>query len=74
MQSFIDHVDPTLTESVLPDLGSRLSLSQGWRFKATTPDRNLTITTNELADIVPDNRSDMYQGCIDGMNHFDPWG
>jgi hypothetical protein len=73
MQSFTDHVDHTLTESALPDLGSRLSLAQGWRFKATTLDRNLTITTNGLANIVPDNLSNMYQGCIGGVNNFDPW-
>ena len=73
MQSFTDHVDHTLTESALPDLGSRLSLAQGWRFNATTLDRNLTITTNGLANIVPDNLSNMYQGCIGGVNNFDPW-
>jgi hypothetical protein len=73
MQSFTDHVDHTLTESALPDLGSHLSLAQGWQFTATTLDRDLTITTNGLANIVPDNLSNMYQGCIDGVNNFDPW-
>ncbi len=73
MQSFTDHVDHTLTESALPDLGSRLSLAVGWQFKAKTLDRDLTITTNGLANIVPDNLSNMYQGCIDGVNNFDPW-
>jgi hypothetical protein len=73
MQSFTDHIDNTLTESALPDLGSRLSLAEGWQFKATTLDRDLTITTNGLANIVPDNLSNMYQGCIDGVNNFDPW-
>ena len=33
----------------------------------------MTITTNGLANIVPDNLSNMYQGCIDGVNNFDPW-
>jgi hypothetical protein len=73
MQSFTNHIDQTLTESALPDLGSRLSLAAGWQFKATTLDRDLTITTNGLANIVPDNLSNMYQGCIDGVNNFDPW-
>ena len=45
----------TLAESALPDLGSRLSLAEGWRFKTTTLDRDLTIITNGLANIVPDN-------------------
>ncbi len=26
-----------------------------------------------LANIVPDNLSNMYQGCLDGVNNFDPW-
>lgn len=73
MQSFTDHIDHTLTESALPDLGSRLSLAEGWRFKTTTLDRDLTIITNGLANIVPDNLSSMYQGCLDGVNNFDPW-
>ena len=73
MQSFTDHADHTLTESALPDLGSRLSLDEGWQFKATTLVRDLTITTNGLANIVPDNLSNMYQGCVDGVNNFDPW-
>lgn len=73
MQSFTDHIDQTLTETALPDLGSRLRLAEGWQFKATTLDRDLTITTNGLANIVPDNLSNMYQGCIDGVNNFDPW-
>lgn len=73
MQTFTDHVDHTLTESALPDLGSRLTLAEGWRFTARTLDRDLTIVTNGLANIVPDNLSNMYQGCLDGVNNFDPW-
>jgi hypothetical protein len=73
MQTFTDHIDHTLTESALPDLGSRLGLADGWQFKATTLDRDLTIITNGLANIVPDNLSNMYQGCIDRVNNFDPW-
>lgn len=73
MQTFTDHVDHTLTESGLPDLGSHLSLAEGWQFKVVTLDQNLRITTNGLANIVPDSLSNMYQGCIDGVNNFDPW-
>lgn len=73
MQSFTDHIDHTLTESALADLGSRLSFTEGWRFKTTTLHRDLTIVTNGLANIVPDNLSNMYQGCLDGVNDFDPW-
>lgn len=72
MQSFTDHHDHTLTESALPELGSRLSLADGWRFQTTLLNRDLTITTNGLANIVPDNLANMYQGCLDGVNNFDP--
>jgi hypothetical protein len=73
MQTFTNHVDTTLTEADLPGLGSRLALADGWRFTSVTLDRDLAITTNGLANIVPDNLSNMYQGCIDGVNNFDPW-
>jgi hypothetical protein len=74
LQTFTDHVDPTLTELTLPGLGSRLSLPPGWQFKAATLDRGLSVATNGLANIVSDNLSNMYQGCLDGVNNFDPWG
>lgn len=54
MQTFTDHVDHQLTESELPSLATRLTLPEGWDFKATTLDRDLTITTDGLAYVVPD--------------------
>jgi hypothetical protein len=73
MQTFTNHIDATLTAADLPDLGSRLALADGWQFNAVTLDRDLTINTTGLANIVPDNLSNMYQGCIGGVNNFDPW-
>lgn len=73
MQTFTDHVDRSLTEANLPSLGSRLNVADGWRFQAATLDQGLTITTDGVANIVPDNLSNMYQGCLDGVNNFDPW-
>lgn len=73
MQTFTDHVNPTLTEDNLSGLGARLALPEGWEFKAPTLTRDLSITTDGLANIVPDDLSNMYQGCIDGVNDFDPW-
>ena len=73
MQTFTDHIDHSLTESELPSLGSRLTLADGWQFKSVILDQELTITTNGLAHIVPDNLSNMYQGCVDGVNNYDPW-
>lgn len=73
MQTFTDHIDPDLTEATLADLGARLTLAEGWEFKSTTLDRDLVIDTKGLANIASDDLANMYQGCIDGVNNFDPW-
>jgi hypothetical protein len=73
MQTYTTHTDASLTEAVLPNLAQRLNLPKGWQFKAKTLDRDLAMTTNGLAHIVPDNLENMYQGCIDGVCSFDPW-
>ena len=41
MQTFTDHVDATLTEADLPDLGARLALPEGWQFKAVDVSRRI---------------------------------
>jgi hypothetical protein len=46
---------------------------EGWQYKAARLKQDLTITTDGVANIVPDNLANMYQGCIDGVNNFDPW-
>jgi hypothetical protein len=73
MQTFTDHVDPTLTEADLLNLGERLTLPEGWAFKPVTLAQDFSITTGGVANIVPDNLSNMYQGCVGGVNNFDPW-
>src|SRR5215469_123143 len=73
MQTFTDHIDHDLRESDLPGLAARLALPDGWQYKAATLSQDLTITTDGVANIVPDNLANMYQGCIDGVNNFDPW-
>ena len=73
MQTYTNHVDRSLTEADLPNLGQRLKLADGWQFKAKILDRNLIINTTGLANIVPDDLANMYQGCIDGVHNFDPW-
>ncbi|MGB9175615.1 MAG: hypothetical protein WCB46_02620 [Methanoregula sp.] len=73
MQTYTNHVDRSLEEANLPTLAQRLKLPEGWQFKAKVLDRNLTITTNGLANIVPDDLANMYQGCIDNVHNFDPW-
>jgi hypothetical protein len=73
MQTFTNHVDHDLREEDLPRLGERLTLPEGWDFKPVTISQNLIIDTTGLAHIVPDNLANMYQGCVDGVNNFDPW-
>ena len=73
MQTFTDHVAHDLTESGLADLGSRLALPEGWQFRTVTLARDLAITTTGVANILPDDLANMYQGLIDGVGSFDPW-
>ena len=73
MQTYTDHIATDLTEHGLADLGDRLELPEGWRFASVVIDRDLVIDTTGVADIVPDELANMYQGCIGGVNNFDPW-
>lgn len=73
MQTFTDHLDHDLTEAALPSLGERLALPVGWRFRAVTIPQDLVITTTGVANIVPDDLANMYQGLIDGVANVDPW-
>ena len=73
MQTYTNHRDTGLTAADLPRLGDRLTLPDGWEFKAKTLNQDLIIDTHGLANIVPDDLANMYQGCIDGVNNFDPW-
>lgn len=73
MQTFTNFIDPALSEDALPELADRLSLPDGWQFRAVTLDQDLVITTTGLAHIVPDDLANMYQGLIDGVGNFDPW-
>ena len=73
MQTYTNHTATDLTESDLPRLGDRLSLGEGWEFKAKTLDRDLVLDTNGLAHIVADDLENMYQGCTEDVANFDPW-
>jgi hypothetical protein len=43
VRSWSDHVDKTMTEAKLPELGTILSLPKGWTFSVKTLDQDLTI-------------------------------
>jgi hypothetical protein len=74
MQTFTDHVAHDLTEAGLADLGDRLALPEGWQFRTETLSQDLTIRTTGVANIVPDDLANMYQGLVGGVGNFDPWG
>ena len=74
MQTFTNHVAHDLTEDGLGDLGGRLELPAGWQFRTVTLSQDLAITTTGVANILPDDLANMYQGLIDGVGNVDPWG
>lgn len=55
-------------------LGDRLALPEGWQFRTVTLSRDLTISTTGVANIVPDDLANLYQGLVGGVGNFDPWG
>jgi hypothetical protein len=73
MQAFTDHIDHDLCEPDLPDLAARLALPEGWRYRAVTLGKDLTVATRGLTSIVQDDLANLYQGCVDGVSSFDPW-
>jgi hypothetical protein len=73
MQTYTDHIATDLTQANLPELAERLTLPEGWQYQATILNRDLVIDTDGVANIVPDDLANMYQGCIAGVNNFDPW-
>lgn len=73
MQTFTDRVDQDPTEAALPRPAGPRGLPGGWAYQVRKLDRDLTITTDGLAHILPDDQANMYQGCVDGAANFDPW-
>jgi hypothetical protein len=73
MQTYTNAKAHDLTEEGLATLGDRLALPDGWAYRTVTLDRDFAITTGGVANIVPDDLANMYQGLIDGVGSFDPW-
>ena len=73
MQTYTNHKASDLTEAALPRLGERLTLADGWDFKAKTLERDLVLDTKGLAHIVADDLENMYQGCTEDVTNLDPW-
>ncbi len=52
MQAYCLGVDPTLTEAVLPQLGERLALPDGWGFRTRVLDEELVVDTSTTMAVV----------------------
>lgn len=61
MQSYAQIVDPALTLDALPSLGRRLDLPDGWRYRARTLKRPLTLAARGSATILQDELRNTYQ-------------
>jgi hypothetical protein len=76
MQSWTDHVDKTLTEDKLPELGAILDLPKGWTFSVKTLDQDLAIAPpapDYTAHSLVDNLKNVYAGCgFDSACSFTP--
>jgi hypothetical protein len=73
MQAFAQTVDPSLTYDSLKDLGNKLKLPVGWKYRVVKLDKDLTITTQGgFAWIIQDELQNTYDACKDGACNFKP--
>jgi len=73
MQAFSKIKDPSLTYDGLKDLGSKLKLAPGWKFRVVTLDRELVISTPQGYNwIAFDDLGNCYDGCKEGASNFVP--
>jgi hypothetical protein len=61
MQSYSLIVDKTLKESDLSNLGSKLSLPDGWKFTSRVLDAELLAPANGMAIVIKDDLGNSYQ-------------
>jgi hypothetical protein len=61
MQSYAQIVDPALTEADLATLAGRLSLPEGWSYRARRLDADLVVRSGGAAHVITDDLSNTYQ-------------
>ncbi len=69
MQSFTNFVQKDVTIDNIRDLGSKLHMPPGWKFRSVVLDRDLVVNqerTNHLAHVFQDDLKDAYQGSDGG--------
>jgi hypothetical protein len=73
MQAYSLIVDPNETYDSLKDLGSKLKLPAGWKFRVKILDEDLTIrAVNGVAHIVQDDLENTYDLCGGGSSNYKP--
>jgi hypothetical protein len=61
MQALCVGVDPTMAEAVLPDLGCRLAMPEGWSYRTRVLDEELVVdTTATVATVLQDEFENSY--------------
>ena len=69
MQSFTNYVQKEVTINNIKDLGPKLTLPPGWKFRSVVLDRELLVNqkrTNNLAHVFQDDLKNAYQGSDGG--------
>ena len=69
MQSFTDAVQKEVDINHIKDLGNKLHLPQGWKFRSVVLDQDLIVNqkrANNLAHVFQDDMKDAYQGSDGG--------
>ena len=61
MQSYSKIVDPTMSYKRLKNLGPKLNLPDGWRFRTRRPDSDLVLRVSDHATIIQDDFRNTYQ-------------
>lgn len=61
MQSYSQHIDPTLTIEDLETLGSRLDMPEGWQYNARVLEKDSVLKTNGEGYIINDEFGNTYQ-------------
>jgi hypothetical protein len=73
MQAYSMIVDPKLTYADLTNLGGKLKLPPGWKYRVQVLDQDLTIkAVNGIAHITQDELQNTYDACFETACTFEP--
>ena len=68
MQSYAQIVDPELTQADLAQLGTRLRLPQGWRYRSRRLTEDSPLRADGLAEVLQDELQNSYQKLVPGSS------